>query len=67
MQPLLKALAQHWHLTAAQYWHLRLLVAICLVPFLGMLYVMLIDKRTRFFAQFRRQGIAQPPRLFSGT
>jgi cytochrome b561 len=69
METLLKALAQHWHLTAAQYWHLRLLVAISLVPFLGFLYVILFDKRTRFMQQLQYRGFKRryPTRLFSSN
>jgi hypothetical protein len=69
MEAILKNFAQHWHLTVAQYWHLRLLVAISLVPFLGILYVMLFDKRTRFMQQLQRKGSKRPysTRLFSSN
>ena len=45
MDHLLKVLAQHWHLDAAQYVHLHLLSAMALVPLLAVLYLVLFDKR----------------------
>jgi hypothetical protein len=67
METILKLLAQHWHLTASQYWQLRLLFAISLVPLLGVLYIVLIDKRTRLLHKLRSMGLpgAHPTRLFS--
>lgn len=48
MQHLIQAIAQHWDLSPAQYWHLRLLSALSLVPLLGILYVVLFDRRKHF-------------------
>ncbi|QKG56971.1 hypothetical protein GKZ68_10250 [Hymenobacter sp. BRD128] len=69
METIIKYLAHHWHLSAAQYWQLRLLVAISLVPFLAFVYIMLIDKRTRFFESLRRAGRSnpRPTRLFTSS
>jgi hypothetical protein len=69
METILKALAHHWHLSAAQYWHLRLLFAISLVPTLALLYVVLFDKSTHFLAKFRAMGTQKsyPGRLFSSN
>jgi hypothetical protein len=39
MEHVIKALAQAWHLNPAQYWHLRMLSAVMLVPLLGVLYL----------------------------
>lgn len=39
MEYLLKMLAQHWHLSSAHYWHLRLLSSILLGPLVGVLYL----------------------------
>ncbi len=44
MEHFIKHLAQVWHLSPADYWHLRLLVAISLAPLLGLLYVVFIDR-----------------------
>jgi len=44
MDHLLKVLAQHWHLNAAQYVHLRLLSAMSLVPLLATLYLILFGR-----------------------
>jgi hypothetical protein len=38
-------LAHHWHLSASQYWQLRLLCSIALGPLLGVLFVVLFTKR----------------------
>lgn len=67
METILKSLAQHWHLTASAYWQLRLLLAISLVPLLGVLYVVLFDRRTRLLNKLRSIGLptARPTRLFS--
>ncbi len=48
MQHLIKAIAEHWHLSTAHYWHLRLLSAISLGPFLAIMYVVIFSKRKRF-------------------
>lgn len=48
MQHLIKAIAEHWHLTAATYWHLRLLSAISLGPLIAVMYLVLFSKRRRF-------------------
>lgn len=58
MEHLLKMLAQHWHLSPAHYWHLRLLSATSLGPLLGVLYVV-------FSGKWRRPAAAlgpKPPR-----
>jgi hypothetical protein len=45
MAHLLQVLAQHWHLSASQYWQLRLLCSISLGPLLGVLCLLLFKKR----------------------
>jgi hypothetical protein len=45
MVHLLHVLAQHWHLSASQYWQMRLLCAVSLVPFLGVLYLVFFNRR----------------------
>jgi hypothetical protein len=69
METILKALAQHWHLSASQYWQLRLLFAISLVPFMAFIYLVLFDKRTRFFEKLRSMGLKRPytTRLFTSN
>ena len=69
METILKALAQHWHLSASQYWQLRLLFAISLVPFLAFVYLALFDRRTRFFEKLRSMGLKRPytTRLFTSN
>ncbi|MDO7887937.1 hypothetical protein [Hymenobacter cheonanensis] len=69
METILKALAQHWHLSASQYWQLRLLLAISLVPFLALIYVVLFDKRTRFWGKLRNMNLKSPhpTRLFASS
>ena len=69
METILKLLVQHWHLSASQYWQLRLLFAISLVPFLALAYVVLFDKRTRFLAKLRNMGLKRPytTRLFTSN
>lgn len=47
MEHAIRALANVWHLSGAQYWHLRLLSAVLVVPLLGVLYVCL-RRRGRF-------------------
>lgn len=47
MDHFLKLLAYDCGLSQSQYWHLRLLCSISLVPLLGVLYLVLFDKRTR--------------------
>ena len=47
MEYLLKMLVQHWALSPAHYWHLRLLCAIALGPLLGLLYLLIFAKRAR--------------------
>ena len=44
MEHFIKHLAQVWHLSPAEYWHLRLLVAISLAPLIGVLYVVFFDR-----------------------
>ncbi|WP_151087629.1 hypothetical protein [Hymenobacter baengnokdamensis] len=46
MEQLLKLLAQHWHLTTDDYWHLRLLCTLLLGPIVGVLYLVFFDRRT---------------------
>lgn len=58
METLLHFLAQHGVLSAAQYWHLRLLSAIAFGPLLGILYLVLFDKRPR--ARPRAAGETAP-------
>lgn len=48
MEHVIKAIAEHWHLSAAHYWHLRLLSSISLVPMLGVVYLALFSKRRRY-------------------
>ncbi|MGI4867439.1 MAG: hypothetical protein ACRYFZ_26205 [Janthinobacterium lividum] len=45
MDHFLKLLAYDCGLSQTQYWHLRLLGSISLVPLLGVLYLVLFDKR----------------------
>lgn len=45
MDHLLHALAQHWHLSAKQYWQMHLLCSVSFVPFLGVLYLLLFNRR----------------------
>lgn len=45
MEHLLPLLAQHGHLSANHYWHLRLLCALLLGPMAGVLYLLLFDQR----------------------
>lgn len=54
MDHLLKALAEHWHLSAANYVHLRLLCAMSLVPSLATLYLVLFEKRRNVVAGVAR-------------
>lgn len=44
----LNALAEYFHLSNAQYWHLRLLSAVAVVPLLVVLYLAI-----RFYAKRR--------------
>lgn len=45
MAHFLHSLAQHWHLSASEYWQLRLLCAIIAGPLLGVLCLILFTKR----------------------
>jgi hypothetical protein len=45
MAHLLHVLAQHWHLSASQYWQLRLLCAVSLGPLLGVLCLVLFKRK----------------------
>jgi hypothetical protein len=45
MAHLLQALAQHWHLSASEYWQLRLLCSIIIGPLLGVLCLILFTRR----------------------
>jgi hypothetical protein len=45
MDHILHMLASHWHLSASQYWQLRLLCAVSLVPLIGVLCLVLFNKR----------------------
>lgn len=45
MAHLLQALAQHLHLSASQYWQLRLVCSIILGPLLAVLYLVFFTKR----------------------
>ena len=47
MDHFLKLLAYDCGLSQAQYWHLRLLSSISLVPLLGVLYLVFFDKLGR--------------------
>lgn len=47
MNHLLKDLALHCGLSLSQYWHLRLLLSVSLVPLLGGLYLAFFEKRER--------------------
>ncbi|QKG51597.1 hypothetical protein [Hymenobacter sp. BRD67] len=57
MEQLLKLLAQHWHLTTDDYWHLRLLCTLLLGPIVGVLYLVFFDKRTPRTAAGSRPGM----------
>ncbi len=45
METLIKTIAHARHFSSAEYWHLRLLVSLTLVPLLGVLSVVFFDKR----------------------
>ncbi|RZK30145.1 MAG: hypothetical protein EOO63_07455 [Hymenobacter sp.] len=45
MAHLLQTLAHHWHLSASQYWHLRIVCALTLAPLLGVLCLIVFNKR----------------------
>lgn len=45
MKHAIEAIATHWHLNVAQYWHLRLLSSLALVPLLAVLYLLLARRR----------------------
>ncbi|MVN77038.1 hypothetical protein GO988_11945 [Hymenobacter sp. HMF4947] len=45
MEFLLKIVAHHWHMSADQYWHLRLLSSLLVGPLVGVLYFVFFDKR----------------------
>ena len=47
METLLHFLANHGVISAAQYWHLRLLSAIALGPLLAVLYLLFFDRPAR--------------------
>lgn len=47
MECAIKTLAQIWHMSPAQYWHLRLLSATSLVPLLAVLYLLVFRRRGR--------------------
>jgi hypothetical protein len=45
MDHIIHMLASHWHLSASQYWQLRLLCAVSLVPLLGVLCLIVATSR----------------------
>jgi hypothetical protein len=45
MDHIIHMLASHWHLSASQYWQLRLLCAVSLVPLLGVLCLIVATNR----------------------
>lgn len=45
MEIVIKAIAEHWHLSSSHYWHLRLLSAISLGPLIGVMCLALFSKR----------------------
>ena len=45
MEHLIKALAQAWHLSPAQYWHLRLLSTLSVGPLLAILGLLVFRRR----------------------
>ncbi|MFD1874236.1 hypothetical protein [Hymenobacter bucti] len=47
MEYLLRMLAHHWGLSQSQYWHLHLLSSVSLGPLLGILYLVVFDRRAR--------------------
>lgn len=47
MEHLFKTVARIWHLSTAQYWHLRLVSALSLVPLVAVLYLLLVRRRRR--------------------
>lgn len=55
METIIKTIAHAWHYSPAEYWHLRLLVSLTLVPLLGVLYVIFFD----------RHKVAKVPKLQS--
>ncbi|RZK32475.1 MAG: hypothetical protein EOO63_01265 [Hymenobacter sp.] len=63
MSHFLHSLAQHWHLSASQYWQLRLICAITLGPLLGVVCLVLFTKREKASSGMLRRK--QPTRLFT--
>jgi hypothetical protein len=51
MEQLLRVFAHHWGLSQSQYWHLHLLSSVSLGPLLGILYLVVFDRRARRRAQ----------------
>ncbi|NML67549.1 hypothetical protein HHL22_20300 [Hymenobacter sp. RP-2-7] len=47
MDHLLKEWALQCGMSLSQYWHLRLIMSVSLLPLLAILYLILFDKRTR--------------------
>ncbi|RZK22433.1 MAG: hypothetical protein EOO63_18305 [Hymenobacter sp.] len=45
MAHLLQSLAQHLHLSASQYWQMRLLCSISLGPLVAVLFLVIFNKR----------------------
>jgi len=54
MDHLLQALAQHWHLSASQYWQMHLLCTLTLGPLVGVLCLIIFNKRSKYDAKATR-------------
>lgn len=48
-------LAQHWHLSASQYWQLRLLCTLTIGPLLGVLCLVLFRRRAEIGMNMQRR------------
>ena len=57
MKHLIEHFAQLWHLSPAQYWHLRIVSALSLVPTLAVLYLLLFSRRRRRLKRGRRARV----------
>gem|GEM_PF-2758494 len=54
MHHILQALAQHWHLSASQYWQLHLVCTLTLGPLVGVICLILFTKRSQTASRIPR-------------
>lgn len=54
MHHVLQALAQHWHLSASQYWQLHLVCTLTLGPLVGVICLILFTKRPQVASRLPR-------------